>query len=184
MGKKGLWITLDAPRKATVTLTTKGGTFSFKLNELTATGIERLDGNVRVYTRKPGGRRRGPRRPQMPPAKVLGEIATERVKWSPSYQQKYGIASREATDLDPALERRIVSICKRVSRSLMLSGYARIDLRLTAAGEIYVMEANPNPHLASDEDYARSALRAGLDYRTLIARILGLGLQWEPGWLG
>jgi D-alanine-D-alanine ligase len=112
------------------------------------------------------------------------KIATERVKWSPAYQEKCGIFSGEATDLDPAVERRIVSVCKRVSRSLMLSGYTRVDLRLTEGGEIFVMEANPNPHLASDEDYARSAARAGLKYRTLIARILGLGLQWEPGWLG
>jgi D-alanine-D-alanine ligase len=112
------------------------------------------------------------------------KIATEHVKWSLSYQKKHGIVSAEATDLDPALERRIVSICRRVHRSLMLSGYVRIDLRLTEAGQIYVMEANPNPHLAKDEDYARSAARAGLGYETLVARILSLGLRWEPGWLG
>jgi D-alanine-D-alanine ligase len=112
------------------------------------------------------------------------KIATERVKWNPSYQKRHGIASRQATDLDAALERRIVSVCRRVHRSLMLSGYARIDLRLTEAGQIYVMEANPNPHLAMDEDFARSAAHVGLGYEALIARILSLGLKWEPGWLG
>jgi D-alanine-D-alanine ligase len=112
------------------------------------------------------------------------KIATERVKWSLSYQKKHGIVSAKATDLDPALTRRIESICRRVHRSLMLSGYVRIDLRLTAAGQIYVMEANPNPQLARDEDYARSAARAGIGYKALIARILSLGLSWEPGWLG
>lgn len=76
---KGLWLTVDAPGSATVTVKTKGGIFSFKLNEVTVEGIERLGGNVKVYTQKPGGgRRRGPRQPQQPPAKVLGEIEPER----------------------------------------------------------------------------------------------------------
>ena len=45
----------------------------------------------------------------------------------------------------------------------MLSGYARIDLRLAESGAVYVIEANPNPQLARDEDFAQSAKAADLD---------------------
>jgi len=38
-----------------------------------------------------------------------------------------------------------------------LSGYARIDLRLDDAGNVWVLEANPNPQIAKGEDFAASA---------------------------
>ena len=57
-----------------------------------------------------------------------------------------------------------------------------MDLRLTADGRVYVIEANANPDLARDEDFAQSALAVGLDYPALIQRILQLGLSWRPKW--
>ena len=108
------------------------------------------------------------------------KIATERLKWSMLYQKKHGIVSGLAKDLPEALVRQIGSVCKRVYRSLMLSGYARIDLRLTEDGRVYVLEANPNPQLAYGEDFAESAEKAGIDYGPLLERILRLGVDWEP----
>ena len=108
------------------------------------------------------------------------KIATERLKWSMLYQKKHGIVSGLAKDLPEALVRQIGSVCKRVYRSLMLSGYARIDLRLTEDGRVYVLEANPNPQLAYGEDFAESAEKAGIHYGPLLERILRLGLDWEP----
>ena len=108
------------------------------------------------------------------------KIATERLKWSLTYQKKRGIVSEEASDLPEAEEQRIREIAKRVYRTLKLSGYARIDLRLSETGRVYVIEANPNPQLSRDEDFAQSARKAGLDYRDLVQRILNLGLRWEP----
>jgi D-alanine-D-alanine ligase len=71
-------------------------------------------------------------------------------------------------------------LCRRVYRTLDLSGYARIDLRLDAAGKVYVLEANPNPQLAYGEDFAESAERAGISYADLLQRIVNLGLRWRP----
>jgi D-alanine-D-alanine ligase len=112
------------------------------------------------------------------------KIATERLKWSMLYQKKHGIVSGAAKDLPEALVRQIGSVCKRVYRSLMLSGYARIDLRLTEDGRVYVLEANPNPQLADGEDFAESAEAAGIGYGPLLERILRFGLDWEPSHLG
>jgi D-alanine-D-alanine ligase len=111
-------------------------------------------------------------------------IATERLKWSMSYQKKHGITTGAARDLSDPLARRIGDVCKRVYRTLMLSGYARIDLRLTDDGRIVVLEANPNPQLAYGEDFAEAAEAAGTDYGPLLERIMTLGLAWEPGYLG
>jgi D-alanine-D-alanine ligase len=109
-------------------------------------------------------------------------IATERVKWDPAYQKKHGIDTDVAKGLPDATVTQIQNLCRRVYRTLELSGYARIDLRLDAGGKLYVLEANPNPQIADDEDFADSAKHAGLTYRTLIQRLVNLALEGRtPG---
>ena len=107
-------------------------------------------------------------------------IATERVKWSPKYQKKMGIKTAEAADLPAGAAERIQHVSRRVYKTLQLSGYARIDLRLDADGRMYVLEANPNPQIARIEDFAESAAKVGLAYPALLQRILTTGLRWEP----
>lgn len=105
------------------------------------------------------------------------KIATYRAKWDEEYRKKWGLQNQFADALDPALARDIVQTCKRIYRLLTIDGYARVDLRVTPANEIYFIEANPNPILAADEDFAQSALKAGLAYPQLIARIIRTGLK-------
>ena len=94
-----------------------------------------------------------------------------------------GIDTGPAT-LTPEQERRIASLARRVYRELGLSGYARIDLRLTEEGHVYVIEANATPDIADDEDFALSAKKAGLDYAKLLQRILNLAMTYRPSWKG
>jgi D-alanine-D-alanine ligase len=110
-------------------------------------------------------------------------IATERVKWSVKYQRKHGIKT-QAAKLPDDVAANIQRLCKRVYRTLDLSGYARIDLRMDGGGRVFVMEANPNPQLAYGEDFAESAERAGMDYDELLQQILLAGLRWRPERLG
>ncbi len=104
-------------------------------------------------------------------------LATYRVKWDGRYRERWGIDYEFAADLPPETVARIGSLCKRIYRALGMSGYARIDMRLNAAGHIYVLEANPNPGIARDEDCTLSARRSGLGYEEFIQRILQLGLR-------
>ncbi len=107
-------------------------------------------------------------------------IATERVKWSRKYQQKYGITSREADNLPEDKTEEIQNLAKRVYRALGLSGYARIDMRMDAGGQLYILEANPNPQIAEDEDFADSAKKVDYRYKELLQEILNVGLRWRP----
>ncbi len=107
-------------------------------------------------------------------------IATARVKHSPGYQKKHKIDIRRAEGLDPAVERALQRTTRRVYRMLELDGYARVDYRLTAKGELYLLEANPNPEIAESEEFASAAAAVKVNYRQLIARILSLGLT-RPG---
>lgn len=107
-------------------------------------------------------------------------IATQRVKWSRKYQDKYGITSREAKNLPDGKAEAMQHLAKRVYRALGLSGYARIDLRMDEQGQLYVLEANPNPQIAHDEDFADSAEKASYHYKDLLQELLNVGLRWRP----
>jgi D-alanine-D-alanine ligase len=107
-------------------------------------------------------------------------IATERVKWSRKYQAKYGITSNEAKNLPDGKAEEIRHLARRVYRALGLSGYARIDMRMDARGQLYVLEANPNPQIAQDEDFADSAEKADYPYQDLLQELLKAGLRWRP----
>lgn len=111
-------------------------------------------------------------------------IATERLKFDENYQKKYNINSHPASDLLPEVSERIQKVARRVFKVLFLSGYARIDLRLTEEGKVYVLEANPNPQLSFGEDFAESGLAFGLSYEQLIEKIMRLGLGYLPSWEG
>lgn len=105
------------------------------------------------------------------------KIATFKAKWDEEYRKRWGLENQFAEGLEPAVERAIQDTCKRIYRLLTIDGYARIDLRVTAANEIYFIEANPNPILAADEDFAQSASKAGLVYPELIERIMRTALK-------
>lgn len=105
------------------------------------------------------------------------KIATYKAKWDEAYRQKWGLENRFAEGLEPAVVRHIESVCKRIYHLLTIDGYARIDLRLNARNELYFIEANPNPALAPDEDFAESARQAGIAYPQLIDRLARLGMR-------
>jgi D-alanine-D-alanine ligase len=106
-------------------------------------------------------------------------IATDRVKHNAEYRIKSGIRTQAAEGLPEGIEQRITKLCKRVYRILGQSGYARMDLRLTPEGKVYLIESNPNPELAHDEDFAESSYQAGMTYNDLVQRIVQLGLQYK-----
>jgi D-alanine-D-alanine ligase len=112
----------------------------------------------------------------------LAAIATRKVKWDKRYQAKYGITTRAAQELPPAVVARLDKLSRRIYRALGLSGYARMDFRVTAAGEVYVLEANANPNLEAAEDFAESARAAGMPYNELLDRLMALGLSYRAEW--
>ncbi|MEQ1907630.1 MAG: ATP-grasp domain-containing protein [Vicinamibacterales bacterium] len=104
-------------------------------------------------------------------------IATARVKHDPRYQEARGIFQQQATDLPAKLADRLVRTTRRLYRLLQLTGYARIDYRLRADGELFFLEANPNPEIAPEEEFASAAAAAGIEYPQLLQKFLNLGLR-------
>jgi D-alanine-D-alanine ligase len=112
----------------------------------------------------------------------LAAIATRKVKWDKRYQAKYGITTRAAEDLPAPVLALLDRLSRRIYRALGLSGYARMDFRATADGQVYVLEANANPNLEAAEDFAESARAAGIAYGELLERLVALGLSYRAQW--
>jgi D-alanine-D-alanine ligase len=111
------------------------------------------------------------------------QIATERIKHDVEHQDRMGILQGPAEDLPPGVESRIAPLTRRIYRILELDGYARIDYRLSSSGELYFLEANPNPEIAEREEFASSARHAGISYPELLRRIVRLALlRGTRGW--
>ncbi len=112
----------------------------------------------------------------------LPAIATRKVKWDRKYQSRYGISTAAATGLPEGTALQLAQLSRRIYRALHLTGYARMDFRLRADGRLYVLEANANPNLSAAEDFAQSALTAGLAYEDLLRRIIQLGRRYPAAW--
>jgi D-alanine-D-alanine ligase len=109
-------------------------------------------------------------------------IATRKAKWDIKYRAKHGIDSQPAADLPAGTEARLDRLCRRIYRALGLTGYARMDFRMRADGSLYALEANANPHLAQEEDFARSAAATGRSYGDLLDSIVKLGQTYPAQW--
>jgi D-alanine-D-alanine ligase len=66
---------------------------------------------------------------------------------------------------------------RQAFRSLGLRDYARFDLRFSTGGTFYFLEANVTPSLEPLEALALSAQWAGLDYPSLVDRMLSAALD-------
>ena len=85
-------------------------------------------------------------------------------------------ARARSEETGSSLIQQLEQMARTAYRVLKIRGLGRIDVRLSPANEVIVIEANPNPVLACDEDFAQSALGADLAYPQLIERIAQLGM--------
>ena len=108
------------------------------------------------------------------------KLVTYAAKWHRASDEYRGTPLIPARDLEPALARRVVETACAAYRALELRGYGRVDLRLTGEGGMIVVEVNPNPDLAPDEEIALAAARAGIGYTSLIEWLVDQALG-KPG---
>jgi len=82
--------------------------------------------------------------------------------------------SAPVEDLDEETTQKLQEIALSAYRALKLRDYGRIDMRLNKKGEVYVIEANPNPWLSSTAEFSMAVKKAGYSYTDLINKIVQL----------
>ncbi len=108
--------------------------------------------------------------------KGIPKIASYDVKFEKETEAHRLTTSNIARNLDDETANRLTETALAAYRAVKLRDYGRIDMRLTASGEVYVIEANPNPWLASGQEFAMAAKESGRSYTQLIEEILDLAL--------
>jgi D-alanine-D-alanine ligase len=112
--------------------------------------------------------------------KDLPRIASWEAKWGAdgegSGAEFAGTKSIFPESLDEDLANRMREVAIEAFHALRLRDYGRIDLRVTAAGEICVIEVNPNCYLERESEFSRAARAAGHEYDALVERIMDLAM--------
>jgi D-alanine-D-alanine ligase len=105
-------------------------------------------------------------------------IASWDAKWGEdgagSGEEFAGTESVFPEHLDAELRDRMQKVALDAFHALRLRDYARIDLRVTEGGDVYVIEVNPNCYLEAKSEFARAAERDGTPFEALIAQIVEL----------
>jgi len=104
------------------------------------------------------------------------KIASYDVKFEKDTQAHKLTKSYLVDDLDEKTTARVQEVGLAAYQAVKLRDYGRIDMRLTAKGEVYVIEANPNPWLSSKQEFAMAAKASGRSYTELIGEIVELAM--------
>jgi D-alanine-D-alanine ligase len=104
------------------------------------------------------------------------KIATYDVKFEKETEAHRLTKSGLVTDLDEEITTRLKDTALAAYRAVKLRDYGRIDMRLTPKGDVYVIEANPNPWLSSKQEFAMAAKASGRSYTKLIGEIVELAM--------
>jgi D-alanine-D-alanine ligase len=107
----------------------------------------------------------------------MPKIASYDVKFEKNTEAYKLTKSSIAENLDEDTIQRLSDTALAAYRALKLRDYGRIDMRLAPNGDVYVIEANPNPWLASRQEFAMAAKAHGLSYAEMIGAIVDLAMS-------
>jgi len=100
-------------------------------------------------------------------------ILTYAAKWDVGSLEDLGSIPVCPAEISADLARRIVAVARAAWEQLCGSeGYGRVDLRVDANGQPFVLEVNPNPDLSDCAGLSRMAKVHGWSYDELIGRIV------------
>jgi D-alanine-D-alanine ligase len=93
------------------------------------------------------------------------------------YETKYTPGMSEETfpaKIDTLLARQLQEYALMAHRALKLSGYSRVDFRVTPEGDIFCLEANSLPGMTRTSLFPQAAQAAGIPFAELCERIARL----------
>ena len=101
-------------------------------------------------------------------------VACQDVKFDRETEAYKLTKSAPVEDLDEETVEKLTETARLAFSALKFRDYGRIDMRLNNKNEVYVIEANPNPWLASSQEFAMAAKKSGRTYTQLIGEIVDM----------
>ena len=103
-------------------------------------------------------------------------VLTFSAKWEPENPVYQGTPTICPAPVKPGLVEKIQRLAGEAFLAAGCRGYARVDFREDEAGNLFILELNPNPDLSPSAGLAKQARAAGLDYDGLVKRVLDMAL--------
>ena len=103
-------------------------------------------------------------------------IVTYQSKWETGSVDDLGSTPRCPARLPSKVAAEVRRVALRAWKLVGGCGYGRVDLRIDANGQPWILEVNANPDIAPDAGLARMARVAGIEYGPLIRSICELAL--------
>ncbi len=104
------------------------------------------------------------------------KIMSSRAKWNVKSAEYKGTKAVLA-DLPDELKARVQKVALDAYRALRVRDYGRVAMRLTASGDIYVLEVNASCYLEKDSEFAFSVQSTGMSYVQMINEIVDLAVE-------
>ena len=105
-------------------------------------------------------------------------ILTYAAKWDVGSPEDLGSVPVCPANIAPDLHKRMVAVARQAWEELCgAEGYGRVDMRVDAAGQPFVLEVNPNPDISDAAGLSRMAKAHGWEYEDLICRIVDEALS-------
>jgi len=110
----------------------------------------------------------------------LPNVLSYSAKWDDD-SPEYGDSQSSMVDLPRELELRCVKVALAAFAALDCRDYGRVDLRVDAEGNCFVIDVNPNCDLHPTAGFAKAAALAGIPYHELGLRLVETALSRHHG---
>lgn len=116
----------------------------------------------------------------LPPGEIIfaeGLSPGERVvgwkaKWAPGSPEDRATVNRTPCVMDDTTRGDVADICAEAASVLSLRGYCRFDLRQGPAGELWIIDINPNPDIGRDTGFRKALTAAGVEFADFLNEIM------------
>ena len=102
----------------------------------------------------------------------LYKIVSFQAKWDPLHEAYHKTIPSCPADLPRAKTNEAKQLALKATEALGTRDYARVDMRMNAKGELFILEVNPNPNLSEGTGIARSAEAASIEFKELLREIV------------
>ncbi len=110
----------------------------------------------------------------------LFNIVDYNAKWNEqSFEYRNTVRRYDFPDTESALLKKLQELALGTWHGFDLRGWARVDFRVDAAGNPYVVDVNANPDLSLDAGFMAAANRAGITPETAIRMITDAAFEAE-----
>lgn len=116
----------------------------------------------------------------LPPGEIVfddGLASNERVvgwkaKWANGSREDRGTRNRTPALIDDKTRDELKTICLRAASTLGLSGYVRFDVRQSQAGQLFIVDINPNPDVGRGSGFRKALDAAGIVFADFLKALI------------